>query len=352
VLGRYLHHFVTEHYRQKDFNLSQLLASTSPDCYQALRSYLYSEDHMRIAALDVGSRSFHVLVASLQGKGGFTPIASQKEVVRLGEGLSLGEPLSEEKMFTAAGALSRLRLFAREQGATTLLAYGTSAVREAKNGGQFLSRMKAAAGVEITPISEHEEARLVHLALCAQLPKKKLSCIVEIGGNSVELLLSSADTIYQSISLPLGVQKLAHRYPSHIGLSTDARRRLSLELHHSLEPFAEAAREKGASGLFISGGSARALIGAAGALSSTLSFEALLDLEERLSSLPVSGLTAIPTLASDRAETAAVSAVLVRVLFEMLGVDTAQVCQPGLREGMILDYQQRFGGAVVVGGAL
>jgi exopolyphosphatase / guanosine-5'-triphosphate,3'-diphosphate pyrophosphatase len=301
---------------------------------------------MRIAALDVGSRSFHVLVASLRSEGGFTHIASQKEVVRLGEHMVGG--FSEEKMSTAAQALSRMRIFAREQGATTLLAYGTSAVREAKNSDYFLSKMKATSGVDIKPISEHEEARLVHLALRTQLPKKRLSCVVDIGGNSVELSISSPEAIYQSASFPLGVQRLAGRYPAHAGLSVDARCRLSQELHHILEAFAEAARDKGVSDLFIVGGSARALLAASGSTTPLLSFEVLRSLEEKISS-PISGL-ALQDIAPDRAETAAVSAVLVRVLFEMLGVDTAQICQASLRDGMIVDYQQRFGGNVIVGG--
>jgi exopolyphosphatase/guanosine-5'-triphosphate,3'-diphosphate pyrophosphatase len=305
--------------------------------------------NMRVAALDVGSRSFHILIASLQSGARFLPVANMKEIVRLGAGMSSTGEISQEKFEVAATALTRLRQFAKEHEARALIAYGTSAIREAKNCGQFLYEMRVRSGVEIQPISEQEEARLVHLALQQHLPKKRLSCIVDVGGGSVELALVTAGSLHRSISFPLGVQRLAEQYPATEGLSRDAILSLTHELTTRLTPFLEEAKNKGVRDLFLTGGSMRALHTAAKEPTAVLHFDTLRGLTERLTSLAVNTLETSCGVPSERTETAAVSSILAKTIYELLAVDEAQVCRVGLREGIIVDHQRRFGRAIISG---
>ena len=114
-----------------------------------------------IAALDVGTNSFHLVVAK-PVENGFEVIASEKEVIRLGHGAGDMKQLEPEAIERGISSLKRMREIAEVHNAE-LRAVATSAVREAKNRNEFLKRARKEAGVNLEIISGIEEARLIHL---------------------------------------------------------------------------------------------------------------------------------------------------------------------------------------------
>jgi exopolyphosphatase / guanosine-5'-triphosphate,3'-diphosphate pyrophosphatase len=163
-----------------------------------------------LAALDMGTNSFHLVVARVVD-GAFEVIAREKEMVRLGEGAGDMKRLSTAAMDRGIEALRRMKRIADIDGAT-LRAVATSAVREAQNAPEFLRRASAI-GVEVEVIPGVEEARLIHLGVLQAVPvfdRRLLLC--DIGGGSTELLVGHQGETEFVRSLKMGAVRLATRF--------------------------------------------------------------------------------------------------------------------------------------------
>src|SRR5687768_15948494 len=143
---------------------------------------------MRIAALDLGSNSFHLLVADVHPDGSFESIAREKDMLRLGDDVTRHGEISSAVADRAVASVRHLKQLADALGATEVLAKATSAIRTASNGSELVDRIEDEAGVEIEVISGLEEARLIFAAVRASVvldPSPALG--IDIGGGSVEL---------------------------------------------------------------------------------------------------------------------------------------------------------------------
>src|SRR6478672_12296313 len=143
---------------------------------------------MRIAALDLGSNSFHLRVAD--------------EVAREGR---ISPPTADR----AVASIRRLRQLAESVGAHEVIAKATSAIRTAANGSELVDRIEAETGVEVEVISGLEEARLIFAAVRASLVLEPAPALcIDIGGGSVEIVIGDAAGPRWSTSVPLGVGRL------------------------------------------------------------------------------------------------------------------------------------------------
>src|SRR6185295_19386631 len=122
---------------------------------------------MRIAALDLGSNSFHLLVADVHPDGTFEAVAREKEMLRLGDDVTRNDRISPAAADRAVATVRRLKQLADALGATEVLAKATSALRTAANGSELVDRIEDETGVEVDVINGIEEARLVFAAVRA-----------------------------------------------------------------------------------------------------------------------------------------------------------------------------------------
>jgi exopolyphosphatase/guanosine-5'-triphosphate,3'-diphosphate pyrophosphatase len=169
-----------------------------------------------LAALDVGTNSFHLLVARFNGDGPqFEVLARQKEMVRLGSGgadTADMRSLEPDAIERGIAALRRCRQLADAHDAP-LYAVATSAVREADNAEELLRRAREEAGVEISVIAGTEEARLIHLGVLQAVPVfDKRLVLVDIGGGSTEILFGEQGEVLASTSFKLGAIRLTRRF--------------------------------------------------------------------------------------------------------------------------------------------
>lgn len=165
-----------------------------------------------LAALDIGTNSFHLVVARPAAGGGFETITREKEVVRLGSGGGDMKMLTPESIDRGVAALSRLRGIAESHDAV-LRAVATSATREALNAREFIARAAAEAGVDIEVISGLEEARLIHLGVLQAVPVfDRRLLLIDVGGGSTELLLGECGETLAARSFKLGAVRLTDRY--------------------------------------------------------------------------------------------------------------------------------------------
>src|SRR5262245_34680730 len=154
------------------------------------RAAAVSRDSLRLAAIDVGSNSVHMVIAQADTDGAITTLWRMKEMVGLGRMSFPSRKLSRESMDRAATALARFQQAAQQRQSEKVIAVATSAIREAENGGDFIMRIKRELGLYIRVISAREEARMIYLAVRHALPlRDKPYLIIDIGGGSVEFIV-------------------------------------------------------------------------------------------------------------------------------------------------------------------
>ena len=165
---------------------------------------------MRIAALDLGSNSFHLLVADAHPDGTFEPLVQEKEILRLADNVTRNGRIGEEAADQAVEVVSRFRALAESVDAHEIVACATSALREAEDSAALVDRIEGEAGVRVEVISGKEEARLIFAAVRASVvidPAPALA--LDLGGGSLELMVGDQLGLAWSKSVKLGVGRLS-----------------------------------------------------------------------------------------------------------------------------------------------
>ena len=164
---------------------------------------------MRIAAIDIGTNSIHMVIADSTDALGFEVVDREREVVQIGRGSFHSSRLHNDSIQRTVGALHRFVQLARRHQVDRILCTATAAVRESSNGGDFLNAARQVAGISPRGIPAHVEGRLIYLAVKAALPLDEApALIVDIGGGSMQLVVGSRDKLIDAVSMPLGALRL------------------------------------------------------------------------------------------------------------------------------------------------
>lgn len=304
---------------------------------------------MRIAALDLGSNSFHLLVADVRPDRTFTRVAREKDMLRLGDEVARHGRVTEAVAERAVTSVRNLCALAEALGAREVLAKATSAIRSAANGSELVDRIERETGVEIEVIDGREEARLIFGAIRASVvidPAPALG--VDIGGGSVELMVGDAGGLADALSLPLGVGRLTAECVEADPPDRADRRRLAERIGATLDP---------AIGPLLALGP-RSAIGTSGTLNDLVRMAVALHADETPSA--VNALTAtraqlealhevimlattserrrLPGLEEPRrAELLPAGSTLALAVLDAFGLDALTAADWALREGIVLD---------------
>src|SRR6266511_4017526 len=192
---------------------------------------------VRIAALDLGTNSFHLLVAEAHPDGGFTPLVREKEMLRLGDVVARDGRVPDEPAEQAVATVRRFRQLADTAGAEEVHACATSAIRLAANGDQLVDRIEAETGVNVRVIDGLTEAQLIFGAIRASvlLDPAPALCF-DLGGGSVEIMVGDAAGLRWAASENVGVGRLTAELVQSDPLSKEDRRRLRDRLTAVLAP--------------------------------------------------------------------------------------------------------------------
>src|SRR5436305_1885697 len=167
------------------------------------------------AAVDIGSNSVRLKISRLESHH-LVEIHEDREVTRLGESVFSSGFLSPEAIALTVKVLRRFHRAAQKAGADTVRVVATSALRDARNSRAFLEWVRSATGWRVEIISGLEEARLIHLGLTSTLRVNSSSVLmIDLGGGSCELTISSAGHIRETVSLPLGAVRLTNEFLHH-----------------------------------------------------------------------------------------------------------------------------------------
>ena len=293
---------------------------------------------MNLAALDLGSNSFHLLVARVEPDGSLTKVASSKEVLRLGAVVQTHGELPPAVFRDSLEVVGNLARIARAHRAETIVAVGTSALREARNGAEFCEEAAQRHRLCVELLSGNEEGEVVFRGATSSardLPQRL--AVVDIGGGSVEVALGSVDDVRVIESLPLGFLRLSSALVSSGPVTAErVRAAVSTECRGLLERLATFTPDA----WLFSGGTARAL-GKLLINPDGLSARAVARVCEDVSS---SGRERLRSLGVDesRLTTLGPGAQVLQSLVEVLGIPRIRIATGGLREGLILRELRRM----------
>src|SRR6202166_1821509 len=307
---------------------------------------------MRLAAIDIGTNSLHMIVVRVRPDLSFEVIDREKEMVRLGAGGLDGRALTPEAMHAALQVLSKFRRLAESHGVEETVAVATSAVREAENGGEFLNAIEEQTRIRARVISGTEEARLIHLAAAyGTSTQGEVSLAIDVGGGSVEITRGPGPDIEFGRSFKLGVIRLTERFVKSDPISPRDERKLvrhiESEFHGYLEQLTKSGFDRvvGTSGTVLSLGAIVAAEqgrGAGAALRKRrVSAKQLRRLRKTLIPLDLEKRLRVPGLDPRRADLAVAGAILLDTIMRRLGASELTLCDLSLREGLVLDYIAR-----------
>lgn len=310
------------------------------------------------ATIDLGTNSFHLLVARVQPDGSFDLLTKDKEVVRLGSGAGELRSITPAAIERGLDALRRFRRVADSYGAT-IDAVGTSALREAGNRDEFVRRAREETGIAVDVVSGAEEARLIHLGVIQTLPVfDERILVVDIGGGSTELVVGQGTEVAVARSLKLGAIRLTDRFfPDGRVTSRQAaecRRYVRSFLAPAIadvgqhRPF----RAVGSSGTILT--LARIIAAAGGRDPDEVAGGDVFDraelggaVEDLLRYKSAAKRAQIPGLDERRSDIIAAGAVLLDEIVDLLDIEEMTVSDAALREGVLLDRAARRNAAGV-----
>jgi len=182
---------------------------------------------VRVAAVDLGSNSFHLVIADVHPDGSFSPISAEKEMLRLGDVVSREGMITPEAATAAVATMRRFRLLAEAAGASEIMACATSALRTASNGAEVLDRIADEAGIDADVIDGLEEARLIFTAIRAAVTIDPAPAVCfDLGGGSLEIMVGDVSGLTWAASERLGVARLSAEFVRSDPIDKSDRRRL------------------------------------------------------------------------------------------------------------------------------
>jgi exopolyphosphatase / guanosine-5'-triphosphate,3'-diphosphate pyrophosphatase len=299
-----------------------------------------------IAAVDLGSNSFHMIVGELR-HGQLSIIDRLRETVRLSEGLTENGRLAESAKLRAIDCLSRFGERLRNMHAASVRAAGTNALRSARGSQTFLAKAEAALGHPIEIISGLEEARLIYVGVTHSMPPNDgIRLVLDIGGGSTELILGEGTKPRALESLHLGCVAMTERYFEGGRISKrgfkEARLAASLELRPVKSYFRESPdiESIGTSGTIIA---TEAVARELGIIESNdLTPEAVEQLIEKVLAFDSTASLSLPGLAEHRAQVWPGGLSILVELLEVLRIRRLKISDGALREGLLYDHLGRL----------
>jgi exopolyphosphatase/guanosine-5'-triphosphate,3'-diphosphate pyrophosphatase len=300
-----------------------------------------------LAAIDVGTNSVHMVIADVRRDGRIDVVDRMKEMIRLGGDVFRTGRLTAGSMALATRTLGTFGRLARARGVQRLRAVATSAVREARNGAEFVERLRRQTGVPVRIISGIDEARLiVRAVLHATGADERPRLMVDVGGGSVELALLERGRVSWLASLPLGVARLSEQFLAHDPPLPRELKRLEHHLDEELGPYLTRARRMGIAEVVGTSGTITALVTMARAArgddtgrldGARASAAEIARLRRQLVRVDPERRAELPGADSKRLDQLPAAAALLEYITRTARVDTIRLCSWALREGLLLE---------------
>ncbi len=302
----------------------------------------------RIAVLDLGSTSFHLLVADVDGAGDLERVTRERVMLRLGASLARSARIPDEVVALALDTALELREVAERAGAECLMPVATAALRDAHNGPELAERLGTLLEVPVRVLSGEREARVIFAALRRRLPWQDETVLgADLGGGSLELIAGDDAGVHWETTLPLGVARLHGELVAHDPMWPSEAERIRTRVRELATPYREKIEASSPVRAIASGGTMGALVRRLEARRSDAARRPARGLRMRLADLEALALELVPSSHDERlalpgmdvlrADLLPTGALVLRELAETLTIDGYIWSDWGLREGVLLE---------------
>ncbi len=312
---------------------------------------------MKLAAIDIGSNSIHlVIVRAVKGQHPEI-IDREKEMVRLGAGTLREHRLSKKTIERAITTLRRFKKMAEHNGADPIIATATSAVRESRNSDQFIEQVRKEVGLEVQVLPGVEEARLIAMAVSEVTEfNYRRALIIDIGGGSTEFIITGGGEPELMLSLRLGAVRLTEKFISTDPISIEERDRLVSNIRSDFTRAAAEIKNAGYDFVIGSSGTVLNMVNAAVEVnqpyandelpdyepfSQTVTLDQIEWLNRKLGRMTLRKRRRVPGIEKGRADIIVAGGLLLQCILSDLGASEITSCDWSLREGVILNYLRR-----------
>ncbi|GLZ05136.1 hypothetical protein Acsp03_26020 [Actinomadura sp. NBRC 104412] len=301
---------------------------------------------MRLGVLDVGSNTVHLLVVDAHRGARPLPAFSHKAELRLAAHLEDGDRLSKQGETKLRAFVQEALQVAEDKGVEDLVAFATSAVRDAANGEEILDRIRETAQVDIKVLAGEDEARLTFLAVRRWFGwSSGRLLVIDIGGGSLEIASGIDEEPDVAISLPLGAVRLTRDWFTADPVPADEVRKLRRHVRAEIaRHVGEVARYGPPDQAVATSKTLRQLARIAGAAPSSegpyvrrqLRHEDVTEWAEKLGGLAPEERARLPGVSERRVPQLPAGAIVADAAMDLFGVSRLEVCPWALREGVIL----------------
>jgi len=315
------------------------------------------EIHMKLAAIDIGSNSIHlVIVRAVKGQHPEI-IDREKEMVRLGAGTLREHRLSKKTIERAMITLRRFKKMAEHNGADPIIATATSAVRESRNSDQFIEQVRKDVGLDVQVLPGVEEARLIAMAVSEVTDfNSRRALIIDIGGGSTEFIITGGDEPELMLSLRLGAVRLTEKFISTDPVSVEQRDRLVASIRSDFTRAAAQIKNSGYDFVIGSSGTVLNMVNAVvqadepygsddvtdfEPFSQTVTLDQIDWLNRKLGRMTLRERRRLPGIEKGRADIIVAGGLLLQCILSDLYAPQITSCDWSLREGVILNYLRR-----------
>lgn len=304
-----------------------------------------------VAVIDLGTNTFHLLIIETGAAGAFRIIDKVKEPVKLGEGAAETGAIAPEAFERGLAALEKFSGIIAAKKAARVLAYGTSAIRSARNGPEFVAAARARSGIEIQAINGNEEASLIYegIRYGLPLPVHDDVLMVDIGGGSVEFVVGNKLGAKLLRSLRVGAARMLARVAPDDPIPLRQQESVKTIYREEMRDLLPELREFKLRKLIGSSGSYETL----GTLAAHDAGEKILKdylngykvspgrfakIHERLMSSNRAERLKMPGMEELRVDMILMGSLLTDLLIEELGLEEIIVSEYALKEGMLVHY--------------
>ena len=302
---------------------------------------------MRLGVVDVGSNTVHLLVVDAHRGAQPLPATSHKIELRLSEHVTDDGHIADSGEEALARFVRDCLAVAEDQGVEEVMAFATSAIREAPNGEQVLERVRADTGIDLQVLSGEDEARLTFLAARRWFGwSSGTLAVVDIGGGSLELAAGMDEDPDAAVSLPLGAGRLTRDLlrgdPPTPDTVREARRWIRQRLAASVRPISKVGPVDRAVGTSKTMRSLARIAGAAPSsegpyVPRSLARDDVTEIVGRVATMTAAQRAQLPGVSRERSRQLLAGALVAEAAMDLLDLERLDICPWALREGVLLD---------------
>lgn len=305
----------------------------------------------RLAAIDLGTNSFHAIIVDLYSDGSFRKVDDFKEMVQLAKG-GLGKHLTEGAFSRGMKALKNIKVLCDSHNVEKILAYATSAIRESENGGEFIQDSIDRYDIKINAIPGSVEAELIGYAVQHGIKlSKKPVLMVDIGGGSVEFILGNSTDFHFLTSKKIGVSRMTDIFKPSDPIEPEEIHKLEVHYKEQTEELAQALKQNGTSTIIGSSGTMQniaAMIASRKGLPTDVTLNEMeftaqdfFSFYKEFIKLDRSQRKKVKGLDAKRIDFINTGVVLVNFLLREFDINKVKISTQALREGIIIRYLKK-----------